>query len=200
LPDKTNYRKFKLRIPGNDDFAHMNEAISRRLSEKNRKDWGLPQLFLIDGGKGQLGAALKVRSELGQQVPMIGLAKREEEIVIKKGIQEYDEEYLRKIGGFVSQESDDFTLLLLPKNSDIVKLLQRIRDESHRFAVSYHSSLKRTRQTKSQLDEIPSVGPETRKKLLRKFGSLKALNEASVDELAVVVGKNKAETIKQYLS
>jgi excinuclease ABC subunit C len=151
VPDKAAYRKFKLRIPGNDDFAHMNEAISRRLGEKNRTDWGLPNLFLIDGGKGQLSSAIKARDEAGQTIPMIGLAKREEQIVVSRqsSIASLNLEYLKSLGGFMT-ENDDFFIVDLPKNSHAVKLLQRIRDESHRFAVSYHSTLKRKRQTKYQ--------------------------------------------------
>lgn len=180
LPNKAEYRKFKMRIPGNDDFAHMNEAITRRLSEKNIKDWGLPDLFLIDGGKGQLSAAMTARDKAGYaQVPMIGLAKREEEIV--------------------TYHDGEFTMLLLPKSSHVVKLLQRIRDESHRFAVSYHTVLKRQRQTSSFLDYIPTIGPVTRKKLLRTFGSTKRLMQARQFELEKVVGVKKAAILRQYI-
>lgn len=180
LPNKAQYRKFKMRIPGNDDFAHMNEAITRRLSEKNIKDWGLPDLFLIDGGKGQLSAAMAARDKAGYaQVPMIGLAKREEEIV--------------------TYHDGEFDMLLLPKSSHVVKLLQRIRDESHRFAVSYHTVLKRQRQTSSFLDDIPTIGPVTRKKLLRTFGSTKRLMQARQFELEKVVGVKKAAILRQYI-
>jgi excinuclease ABC subunit C len=207
IPDKTNYRKFKLRLPGNDDFAHMNEAISRRLSDKNRKDWGVPSLFLIDGGKGQLGAALQARDAAGQAIPMVGLAKREEEIVMHKtrsvpGTSAFAETVraeATKVHALVT-ESDDYIIVMLPKASDIVKLLQRIRDESHRFAVSYHSSLKRSRQTKSLLDEVPGIGPATRKKLLRHFGSLKALREAPQNDVAALIGTVKAKVLASYLA
>lgn len=196
LPDKANYRKFKMRIPGNDDFAHMHEAITRRLSEKNVKAWGIPNLFLIDGGKGQVAAAIRARDEMGVSRPMIGLAKREEEIVVHLEKSQVDvskiELYNQRA---IVSESDDFIMILLPKSSDIVKLLQRIRDESHRFAVSYHSILKGKRQTASALDDIPGIGPVTRKKLLRTFGSLRGVREANEGEIAQVVGEARAKQI-----
>ena len=201
IPDKTNYRKFKMRIPGNDDFAHMNEAITRRLSEKNRKAWGLPDLFLIDGGKGQLTAAVKARDEAGMQhIPMIGLAKREEEIVIGRDISAVNlnrSEVLSQ--NAILTQDDQFIRVLLPKNSHSVMLLQRVRDESHRFAVSYHSVLKGQRQTASLLDDIPGVGPMTRKKLLKTFGSVRGLLQASQTDLEKAVGAPKAMVLQQYL-
>jgi len=201
VSDKREYRKFKMRIPGNDDFAHMNEVIKRRLSEKNIKAWGLPQLMLIDGGKGQLGAAIAARDEQGLHIPMIGLAKKFEEIVIHKTNSNVsiNDATLVKLKGFRTDESDDFVRLDLPDTSHIVKLLQRIRDESHRFAVSYHTVLKTARQTTSILDEIPGIGPTTKRKLLRSFGSLKGVQAASMQELSDVIGKKTAEKIKPYL-
>lgn len=200
VPDKASYRKFKLRIPGNNDFAHMEEAIARRLNEKHRQDWGMPDLLLIDGGKGQLSAAIKARDACGVMIPMIGLAKREEEIVVhneKSGVT-VNRAMLHKLGAVVS-ESGEFGVILLPKNSHIVKLLQRIRDESHRFAVSYHSVLKRQRQTASLLDEIPTIGPATRKKLLKTFGSMRGLLQARDFEIEKTIGEKKAAILQQYL-
>lgn len=200
VSDKPEYRKFKMVIPGNDDFAHMNEVIKRRLSEKNIKAWGLPQLMLIDGGKGQLGAAIKARDELGIIMPMIGLAKKFEEIVVHKeqsGVI-INDEALRKLKGFRTDESDDFVRLDLPDTSHVIKLLQRIRDESHRFAVSYHSVLKTSRQTTSMLDEIPGVGAITKRALIKKFGSLKGVQAANQTELAKVVGQKRAAHIYKY--
>lgn len=201
IADKGAYRKFKMRIPGNDDFAHMHEVIGRRLSEKNVKMWGKPDIFLIDGGKGQLGAAIKARDELGSNTPMIGLAKKFEEIVVHKELSNLtiDDAYLKKLKGFRTDESDDFVRLDLPNTSHLIKLLQRIRDESHRFAVSYHTVLKTSRQTESVLDEIPSVGPTTKKKLLRAFGSVRGVRAATEQELSSAVGLKKAKIIKQYL-
>lgn len=200
VPDKAAYRKFKLRLPGNDDFAHMKEALSRRLSDKNRKAWGLPDLFLIDGGKGQLAAAIEARDLHELKIPMVGLAKREEEIVVHKdkSMVSVNRQALARNGAVV-QESDDYLTILLPKTSHVVKLLQRIRDESHRFAVSYHSVLKTKRQTASLLDDIPTIGPATRKKLLKSFGSVKGILQARDWELEKTVGQKKATILKQYL-
>lgn len=201
VSDKGEYRKFKTKIDHNNDFYNMNETIKRRLSEKNIKAWGKPNLFLIDGGKGQLDAALRARDEMGQHnIPFIGLAKREEQIVIAPARSNVvlDQSVLQKLGGFLSA-SEDFILVNVPHSTNLVKLLQRIRDESHRFAVSYHSVLKQKRQTASVLDEIPTIGPTTRKKLLKTFGSLRGVMQARDFELEKVVGTKKAVILKQYL-
>ncbi|MDQ2973558.1 MAG: GIY-YIG nuclease family protein [bacterium] len=206
IPEKSAYRKFKMRHPGNDDFAHTNEVIRRRISEKNIKQWGLPDIFLIDGGKGQLSAAWAAQNEalgltIKNKIPMIGLAKKEEEIVIKLSEIDNSEKVIqtaKNLEAYIRQ-SEDFLLIELPKNSHIVKLLQRIRDESHRFAVSYHSTLKRSRQTVSWLDEVPTIGPLTRKKLIRQFGSVRAVVQARNDELITSIGPKKAAILKQYI-
>jgi excinuclease ABC subunit C len=201
VSDKAQYRKFKTKINHNDDFYNMHETLSRRLSEKNVKAWGKPSLILIDGGKGQLDAAIRARDERGYQtIPFIGLAKREEQIVIDKqrsGVI-LNESSMRKLGGFAA-ESDDFILVNLPHHTNLIKLLQRIRDESHRFAVNYHSVLKVKRQTASQLDDIPGIGPATRKKLLRAFGSVRGISQASQSDLSRTIGKQKAVLIKHYV-
>lgn len=200
LPDKAAYRKYKMRIPGNDDFAHMNEVIRRRLSEKNRKAWGVPDLFLIDGGRGQLAAAIRARDEAGLNTPMVGLAKREEEIVVRIiGSNVQLDRQFAMLQNAIINESADFIQILLPKNNDIVKLLQRIRDESHRFAVSYHSVLKGKRQTASALDDIPGIGPATRKKIIKTFGSLRAVKQATPEELIAAVGLDKAQKLSTIL-
>lgn len=202
VSDKAQYRKFKTKIDHNNDFYNMNETLKRRLSERNRKAWDLPSLVLIDGGKGQLDAAIQARDEQGcGQIPFIGLAKREEQIVIhtSKSKLKLNELRLHQLGGFAT-ESDDFILVNLPHNTNLVKLLQRIRDESHRFAVSYHSVLKIKRQTASLLDDIPGVGPLTRRKLLKTFGSVRGVTRASIQELNQVVGDKKARLVKQYLT
>jgi len=180
LPYKTAYRKFKMRIPGNDDFAHIAEAVGRRFSQNNVKKWGLPDLVLIDGGKGQLSAAMAARDSAGQEsIPMIGLAKRFEEVILK--------------------QDDEFRVVQLSLNSHLIKLLQRIRDEAHRFAVSYHSNLARRRQTASLLDEIPGVGPVTRKKLIRHFGSVQGVLNTTHSELAELLGEAQATKLMVYL-
>ncbi len=200
VSDKSAYRKFKMRVPGNDDFAHMREVLSRRLSDKNVKAWPLPNLFLIDGGKGQLASALQVLQEKDCKRPAIGLAKQFEEIIIKKDWPHVslDRKKLVKLGGTVL-ENDEFLSVRLPHTTHIVKLLQRIRDESHRFAVSYHSTLKTKRQTSSLLDDIPTIGPETRKKLLRYFGSYRGIEQARKDELIKLIGEKKTTILRQYL-
>ena len=198
VSNKSEYRKFKTKINHNNDFYNMNETIKRRLSDKNRKAWGLPSLVLIDGGKGQLDAAIQARDEQGcSKLPFIGLAKREEQIVIhktKSGVT-LDSRILHELGGFMA-ESEDFLLVNVPHSTNLVKLLQRIRDESHRFAVSYHSVLKVKRQTASLLDEIPGIGLATRKKLLRHFGSVRGLSQADEAEIAQLIGPRKARLIK----
>lgn len=201
VSNKGEYRKFKTKKDHNNDFYNMHETIRRRLSEKNIKLWGKPSLVLIDGGKGQLDAAIKARDEMGcQTLPFIGLAKREEQIVIHNTLSNVTlrPEILHKLGGF-STPTTDFTLINLPTTTNAVKLLQRIRDESHRFAVSYHSVLKTKRQTASMLDDIPTIGPETRKKLLRTFGSLRGVVQARDFELEKTVGTKKAIILRQYL-
>lgn len=201
VSNKGEYRKFKTKKDQNNDFYNMNETIKRRLSEKNRKAWGVPDLFLIDGGKGQLDSAIRARDEMEQNhIAFIGLAKREEQIVIalNRSNVELNHQALHKLGGYVSS-SEDFLLVNVPHSSNLIKLLQRIRDESHRFAVSYHSVLKRNRQTTSVLDEIPTIGPETRKKLLKTFGSVRGIVQARDIELHKLVGEKKAIILRQYL-
>jgi len=201
VSNKAEYRKFKTKINHNNDFYNMNETLRRRLSEKNRKAWGVPSLVLIDGGKGQLDAAIQARDECGcTNIPFIGLAKREEQIVIQKDASRVtlNEQILHDLGGFAT-ESDDFIVVNVPHSTNLVKLLQRIRDESHRFAVSYHSVLKAKRQTASLLDDIPTIGPATRKKLLKTFGSMRGVMQARDFELEKVVGAKKAVILKQYL-
>lgn len=202
VSNKGEYRKFKTRKDQNNDFYNMHETLKRRLSEKNRKAWRLANLVIIDGGKGQLDAAIRARDEAEcSQLPFIGLAKREEQIVIhktKSGVT-LNEQLLHKLGGF-ARETTDFVLVDLPKSTNLVKLLQRIRDESHRFAVSYHSVLKQKRQTASVLDDIPGIGPVTRKKLIRHFGSLRGVKGATEVELVEAIGDQKAKLIYKSLS
>lgn len=201
VSSRSDYRKYKTKIEQNNDFYNMNETITRRLSDKNLKSWGKPDLFLIDGGKGQLDAALKARDERGiHDIPFIGLAKREEQIVIdhKRSSVTLNKEKLKQLDGYVTT-TDEFTLVNLPHSTHIIKLLQRIRDESHRFAVSYHTVLKRQKQTSSVLEEIPGIGAKTRTKLIRKFGSVRGLQSVSEQEIAGVIGSAKAKQIIAYL-
>ncbi len=204
LPDKASYRKFKMRLGGNDDFAHMAETIRRRLRAENVKKWGLADLMLIDGGKGQLAAALQERVQSGHHIPMVGLAKRREEIIVSKDeASGMDSQKViaaaKKLDAYIS-ESADFINIELPRSSHTVKLLQRIRDESHRFAVSYHSTLKRRRQTASLLDEVPGVGPLTRQKLIRHFGSARAALNAEPEQLEALLGAKKGRLMAGYFA
>lgn len=224
VSDRANYRKFKMTVQRNDDYANMRETVTRRFSEKNINAWGKPDLLLIDGGKGQLAVASQAMSEQGISIPVIGLAKREEELIVHPVMSNIRAEVLEQLmrdqpdGMFVGTSGGFFVVNLHPgqrnasghsKNlrggglsgryDDVTKLLQRIRDESHRFAVSYHSVLKRGAQTKSLLDDIPGVGPATRRKLLRKFGSVKKIKEATADELAAAIGAQRAKIVGDFL-
>jgi len=199
VPEKTAYRKFKMRLAGNDDFAHMREVITRRYREENVNKWGLPELILIDGGKGQLSAAIEALSlRKLENLSVIGLAKRYEEVIVSADRQ-VNVAAVQRIGGFVKPEKD-FTTIVLPESANLVKLLARIRDESHRFAVSYHSTLRRGRQTASILDEVAGIGPITRRKLIRRFGSVRGLTSASAEDLAEVVGAKKAKVLTKVLA
>jgi excinuclease ABC subunit C len=199
--DKKNYRKFKMRIKGNDDYLHMHEVLARSLRADFKTKQSLPNLILIDGGKGQLSAAAKALKEQNIKLPMIGIAKRQEEIIMSRVLSniELNLSYLTKLKGLKSEETQEFAAVLLPPNSHIIKLLQRIRDESHRFALSYHSSLKTKRQSSSMLDEIMGIGPMTKKKLLIKFGSLKGIKQADIKQVSAIVGSKKAKLVKLYL-
>ncbi|HUD03405.1 MAG TPA: excinuclease ABC subunit UvrC [Patescibacteria group bacterium] len=201
VADKAQYRKFKMRLIGNDDFAHMHEVVKRRLQEKNTKKWTLPDLILIDGGRGQLAAAIKARDEMGIKTTMVGLAKRYEEIVIHKKQSNVNVSNLalKKLKAVKIGETEIFINLSLPDSSFIIKLLQRIRDESHRFAISYHTVLKIRRHSASVLDEIPGIGQATKKKLLRTFGSVKGLAQASDTELVSLIGQRRTSTLRLYI-
>lgn len=209
VSQKQKYRKFKIKVDKNDDYENMRQTISRRLSSKNIKLWGTPDLMLVDGGKGQLSAALAARdhAEL-KHIPVIGLAKKFEQIVLATPDADsskpssnvnLNSQLVYSLGGYLTK-SKDFIVLNLPQNSHVIKLLQRIRDESHRFAISYHSVLKTKRQNKSLLDDIPTIGPATSKKLIKIFGSARGVTQASDREIQKVVGDKKAKIISQYLN
>ncbi len=183
-PKKADYRKFKIRtVEGKpDDFASMREVIARRLErlEAGDEKFGeTPDLILIDGGKGQLGAATEVARERGVELPMIGLAKQFEEI-------------------FLPGRPDP---VRLPRNSPALFLLQRIRDEAHRFGLTYHRSLRSKTATTSALDGINGIGRKRREQLLKHFGSMEAMKQASLDDLAGVAGMTKpaADRVYQFL-
>lgn len=173
---KKDYRRYKLKtVEGKpDDFKSMQEVVLRRYSKYE----DLPDLIIIDGGKGQLSSALEVIRGLGLEMPVIGLAKRLEEI-FQEGISES---------------------LLLSKDSPAIHLLQRIRDEAHRFAITYHRKLRSKRNMVSILDNIPGIGESRRKALWQAFGSIQAIKNATIEELSNVDGMNKAvaESIHRY--
>ena len=179
------YRKFKIKtVVGPDDFASMAEVLSRRfkraVSEDGQGFENLPDLVIIDGGKGQLSAARQVMHQLHvAHIPTFGLAK-EEELLFQEG-------------------RDD--AIRLPRDSEALYLLQRIRDEAHRFAVTYHRNLRSKQSIKSLLDEVPGIGPKRKQALLKHFGSVKKIVEASVEELSGVDGMNlkAAQQVREYL-
>lgn len=225
VSNRTEYRKFKMTQQRNDDTANMAETLTRRFSEKNQKAWGVPDLILIDGGKGQLNAAAGALKACGVMVPIVGIAKREEQIIVGQKLSNINTDMLDRFinnapeGVYVERDAAYYTVNLhvgqlnagghsknlrggdtVAAYSDVTKLFQRIRDESHRFAVSYHNNLKRSAQTKSTLEDVPGIGPVTRKKLIKKFGSMRGVAGASVDDMALIIGADKAEKVLRYLS
>lgn len=189
---KGEYRRFKIKFLQEtpNDFAMMNEVIMRRLRnylDGNEKFEVLPDLFMIDGGKGQLGAALKARDDLGLTVPMVGLAKKQEIIFVPTH---------KNLDGSYSYRE-----VVLPLTAPGLMLLRRLRDEAHRFALTFHRKIREKRMNGSSLDEIPGVGPRRRRMLLRTFGSIEAIRRASVEEIAAVptMTKGMAEKVKEYL-
>jgi len=180
-PAKSEYRKFKIRtVKGSDDFAMMGEAVGRRYRRVLEEKKPIPDLILVDGGKGQLNRAVKVLSNLGlDKVAVIGLAKKLEEV-------------------FIPGVSDSQNI---PKNSSGLKLLCQVRDEAHRFAIEYHRTLRRKRTMGGELDGIPSVGEVRKKALLRRFGSLKKIKSTDVDSIAKTPGISRklAEVIHDAL-
>lgn len=181
---KSEYRRFKIKYnpESPDDFAMMKETILRRLAafrDGNPKFAKLPDLMVIDGGRGQLGAALKAMQEVGLSVPAIGLAKKRELI--------FQPEKSERSGW----DQDDDTLtspipLEMPMNSSGLTLLRRLRDEAHRFALTYHRKVRDKRMFGSPLDEIPGVGPRRKRLLLRSFGSIENIRRATIEDLASV--------------
>jgi excinuclease ABC subunit C len=163
---KDDYKRFRIRtVPGADDFAMMAEVLRRRYGRALEERGVLPDLVLLDGGRGQLNVGVRILEELGLDfVPIVSLAKREEEV--------YHPESLHP--------------LVLDPASPALHALQKIRDEAHRFAITYHKTLRQRRTLQSILDQIPGVGPTLRTNLLRHLGSARKVREASVAELAAV--------------
>ena len=189
-PFSSDYRRFKIKThDGNDDFASMREVLSRRFKRlKNAREGGsenasfasTPNLVLIDGGKGQLSSAVEAMLHLGlQDIQIASIAKREEEIFLP----------------------DSAEPVIMPRNSQGLFLLQRARDEAHRFAITFHRNLRGKSSIKSALDQIPGVGPKRRKMLIRSFGSIKGVREATEEQIAAVPGMTAkiARQIKDHL-
>jgi excinuclease ABC subunit C len=217
---RSEYRKFKLSRERNDDTANMFEVVARRFSQKNQKSWGMPDVVLVDGGAPQLDAALRAAEEQGVRVPVVAIAKRNDELVVHVhrsnvvvsfvdtpdsavGLTRHgDYLYINLHPGAVKSSGHARNLHsagTVSRYDDVVKLVQRIRDESHRFAISYHQIIRKNRQHTSALDALPGIGPKTRALLLKKFGSVKGLTVASEGEIAAVVGPAKAHLIVRAL-
>ncbi len=177
-PKKSLYRKFIIKsVEGPDDFSSMREVIERHYSRLQSENQPLPDLIMVDGGKGQLSSAVEILDKLGfKNYNIIGLAKRLEEV-------------------FLPGQSDPE---LIPKTSSGLKLLQQVRDEAHRFAITFHRTRRSKRIIKTELTDIAGIGKETTKLLLQNFGSVDAIKNSSFDELIKVVGKKKAESLNSY--
>jgi excinuclease ABC subunit C len=188
-PRTGEYRRFRIRtVEGANDFASHQEVLRRRFrrtasGEEGHEEelrWAMPDLVIVDGGRGQVSAAKEVLDELGlHDLPLAGLAKEREELVLP----------------------DRAEPVLLPVTSQALYLVQRLRDEAHRFAITYHRNLRAKRSTRSAFDDLPGVGPKRRRELLKVFGSAKRVREAPVEQIAAVPGISRAlaEKIKAYL-
>ncbi len=181
LPDQKEYRHFKMTTPGPNDFAMMHETLVRRFAARNTS-WSRPDLIIIDGGKGQLSSALTALQESNVDIPTVGLAKRYETIIAQ-----------------TSQQPAEYTSYNFDDRLPVLHLIQRIRDEAHRFAVSYHIVVRKKRTHSSELDSIVGVGPIVRKKLIKAFGSVRGVKLASKEDLDLVVGPVKAAAIVEAL-
>ncbi|MGE5227891.1 MAG: excinuclease ABC subunit UvrC, partial [Planctomycetaceae bacterium] len=191
LPKRSDYRRFEIKgVAGQDDFASMEEMLRRRFTrllkeqgeepgERKRRFSYPPSLVVVDGGRGQLAQASKVLAELGLSIPHVGLAKRLEEV-------------------YFPEAPDP---LLIPRGSEALFVLQHVRDEAHRFAVTYHRQKREKRALRSPLDDVPGVGPTRKKALLKRFGSLTRLRAATVEELAATpgVGPEVAAAVHAHL-
>ncbi|UCG84545.1 MAG: excinuclease ABC subunit UvrC, partial [Dehalococcoidia bacterium] len=183
-PKPSSYRRFRIKTVGSiDDYAMTKEVLGRRFKKVTSEDgssWAvIPDLVLIDGGKGHLSSAMEVMQELGiDSVPLASIAKENEDL------------FLPGVAG----------PLILPRNSQALYLLQRIRDEAHRFALSYHLKVRRKSTIVSALD-VPGIGPKRKRALIKQFGSVKGIKEASIEEIAAVPGITRAlaESVKAHL-
>jgi len=187
LPKRTDYRRFEIRgVPGQDDFASMEEMLGRRFAkltdpeqDRPRKFAYPPSLVVVDGGRGQLGVAMDVLERAGLDIPAIGLAKRLEEVYLPGQPEP----------------------LMIPRGSEALFVLQHLRDEAHRFAITYHRKKRARRALASPLDDVPGIGPTRKRALLRRFGSLTRLRQATVEEIQGTpgIGSEMARTIHDAL-
>lgn len=179
-PAKREYRSFNIKtVEGPDDYASMREVLTRRYSRLLDEGQELPQLVVLDGGKGQLSAAVQVLDELGLRgrIAAIGIAKRMNEIFFP----------------------GDSVPLYIDLNGETIKVIQHLRDEAHRFGIAHHRNKRSKLQIHSELDDIAGIGPKSKTLLLKHFKSLKRLREATVEEVAAVVGAKRAQALKQAL-
>ena len=179
-PAKKEYRHFNIKtVEGADDFATMREVVTRRYSRLVQEGLELPQLLIVDGGKGQVTAALEALNDIGlhDKMTVVGIAKRLNEVYFP----------------------GDSVPLYIDKNSETLHVIQRLRDEAHRFAITFHRKQRSKGQVHSALDDIPGIGPKTRTLLLKQFKSLKRIKQASEDDLAAVIGPAKAKTLAAAL-
>ena len=180
-PSKRDYRHFNIKsVEGPDDYASMREIVYRRYHHLLEVGESLPQLIVVDGGKGQLSAALSSLEALGLRgkIAIIGIAERLEEIYFP----------------------EDSTPLYLDKNSEALRLIQHLRDEAHRFGITHHRNKRSKQQVVSALDGIKGVGAQTRDALLRHFKSVKRIREATLEELTALIGASKAQKVKESLA
>ncbi len=178
-PSKNDYRHFNVKtVEGPDDFETMKEVITRRYSRLRDENQPMPQLIVVDGGKGQLSHAVEALKALGLygQMAIIGIAKRLEEIYYP----------------------DDSVPLYIDKKSETLKVIQHMRDEAHRFGITHHRSRRDKGTLKTSLTEIPGIGPEKARQLLKEFKSVTRIKDSSIETLAPVIGKAKAELVYQY--
>jgi excinuclease ABC subunit C len=177
-PKKSEYRKFKIQsIEGQNDFAGIQEVVRRRYERLLRENEGLPNLIMVDGGKGQLSSAVEVLDTLGlKKIPILGLAKKLEEV-------------------FLPHQREP---VQLPRTSSGLRLMQQIRDEAHRFAVTYHRVVRSKRILQTELDLIKGVGKKRAGELLEVFGSVQGVKFATEEQLAEIVGEAVAKRISEY--
>ncbi len=178
-PAKNDYRHFNVKtVVGPDDFETMKEVITRRYSRLRDENQPMPQLIVVDGGKGQLSHAVEALKALGLygQMAIIGIAKRLEEIYYP----------------------DDSVPLYIDKKSETLKIIQHMRDEAHRFGITHHRSRRDKGTLKTSLTEIPGIGPEKARQLLKEFKSITRIKDSSIETLTPVIGKAKAELVYQY--